>query len=302
MKKIFITCFLVLGLALLMFACAPSFKAVKATEATHQKGKGRLITSDGYKFSYRFYPSSQKSPSVIYIPGLGGRVAWGGKRGGYALASPLNKANFNFIGFDRSDVLSDWPGQRQALKHLAKRSKSGSTYFPTIDGKYSSAESIVQNEVGSIIDFIERAPTHDPEKGVYLIGASMGSWVSLVAVHSFPNKIKGVVFLSPAILPEWVTTEAKNQQINIKNYWLSLVSSFGKQRPALAIGNKKDIIAPSMSKDGSSLDGAQLLKKEIGPNVEVMEASSSLHSGEMVANSREVRQKIVQWLVKMVSG
>jgi len=121
----------------------------------------------------------------------------------------------------------------------------------------------------------------------------MGSWVSLCTVHSFPDKIKGVVFLSPALLPEWVSTDhqAKHPEHN-SNYFKSLIKSFG-QRPALAIGSKTDIIAPFMSKYGSALDGAKLLKKEIGPNVEIMEVSTSLHSNDLVAGSREVREKII---------
>ena len=286
---------LIFCFATYLISCATT-SAVKPMEATHKKGGGKLITNEGYKFSYRFYPSNKKGPSVIYIPGMGGRVAWRGQKGGYALSSPLNKANFNFIGFDRSDALHDYSSLGHAVKHATKRSKSGSVYFPTIDGKESGTENIVRNEVLSAIEFIERAPTHDSAKGIYLIGASMGSWVSLVTVNSFPDKIKGIVFLSPAILPEWVTTDqAKYPKRNISNYFSSLVRSFG-QLPALAIGSKNDIIAPFISKHGSALDGALLLRKEIGSNVEVMEVSTSLHSWELVSRSRKVREKIIQWL------
>lgn len=291
-KLILIVC-LIFCCATYLISCATT-TAVKPTEATYKKGGGKLITNEGYKFSYEFYPSNQKGPSVIYIPGMGGRVAWRGQ-GGYILASPLNKANFNFIGFNRAGGLSGGP-LKDHIRNAAKRGKSGSVYFPTIDGKESATENIVRNEVSTVIEFVERAPTHDSKKGVYLIGGSMGSWVSLCTVHSFPDKIKGVVFLSPALLPEWVTTDqAKHPEHNISNYFKSLIKSFG-QRPALAIGSKTDIIAPFMSKDGSALDGAQLLKKEIGPNVEIMEVPTSLHSNDLVAGSREVREKIIQWL------
>jgi pimeloyl-ACP methyl ester carboxylesterase len=192
---------------------------------------------------------------------------------------------------------------KDAVRITANRGKSGSVYFPTKDGKESATENIVRNEVKAVIEFIEKAPTHDPNKGIYLIGASMGSWASLCTVHSFPDKIKGVVFLSPSLLPEWVSAEEqiKRSDHNLTNYFESLTKTLG-QRPALAIGSKTDIIAPHMSKTGSALDGAQLLQKEIGPNVEVMEVSSSLHSGELVSSSRKVREKIVQWLVDKAYG
>jgi len=272
-----------------------SVSSPKKSVVKPKKQSGKLITAEGLKFHYQFFPTNQKAPSVIYIPGLGSKFTYASGSGGYALASPLNKANFNYIGFDRSDALSSWEGQRHALRLLAKRSQSGSTYFPSFDGKNSSAESIVRNEVSSIIEFIEKSPTHDSEKGIYLIGASMGSWLSLVTVHSFPNKIKGVVFLSPAILPEWVSKEeqAKSPKRNIVNYFKSLTDTFG-QRPALAIGNKKDIIAPP--KTGSALDCALLLRNEIGSNVEVLEVPTSLHAGRLISDRKKIREKIVIWL------
>jgi hypothetical protein len=44
-----------------------------------------------------------------------------------------------------------------------------------------------------------------------------------------------------------------------------------------------------------------LLKKEIGPNVEVMEVSTPMHAQILAARSQEVREKIVQWLSKQVA-
>jgi len=299
MIKAFISSFLILILALFDFACTPDLKAVKPNEATHEIGQGKLITSEGYKFPYRFYPATLKGPSVIYLPGMDGRDAYGGGQGVYALASLLNNANFNLVGFNRADAKSSY-GVRSvevAFRNTVKRSKSGSVYFPSIDGKESATEDIIQNEISAIIKFVERAPTHDPEKGIYLIGASHGSWVSLGTVHSFPDKIKGVVFLTPGFhygyfSPKW---QAKYPEQNITNYFNSLIRSFGA-RPALAIGSKRDIIAPQEFKDGSALDGARLLEEELGPNVEVMEVSSSLHQGELIEGSLEVRKKIVSWL------
>jgi len=39
-----------------------------------------------------------------------------------------------------------------------------------------------------------------------------------------------------------------------------------------------------------------LLRREIGPNVEVMEISTSPHATKLVEGNREVKEKIVQWL------
>jgi alpha-beta hydrolase superfamily lysophospholipase len=299
-KQVLSISLLAFCLFLALISHAVAIRATKPGEAKHKKGKGRLITAGGYKFPYRFYPTKAKGASVIYIPGMGGRVAGRGKDG-YALAKPLNKANFNFIGFDRAGALSTG-SQRDHIRNTQKRGKSGSAMFPSIDGKESAAENIFRNEVSAVIEFVERAPTHDPPKGIYLIGGSFGSWISLVTVHSCPQKIKGVIFLSPAILPEWVTAIGQDKQpgFNVTSYFKSLIRSFG-QRPALAIGSKNDIIAPHMSKHGSALDGAQLLRKEIGPNLEVMEVSTSLHSFELVADSRKVRKKIMEWLTAQVA-
>ena len=46
-----------------------------------------------------------------------------------------------------------------------------------------------------------------------------------------------------------------------------------------------------MFKDGSAWDGAQLLRREIGPNVEVMEISTSPHATKLVEGNREVKEK-----------
>ena len=278
-------------------SCATT-TALKPTEARYEKGKGKLITNDGYEFAYKFYPSNQRGPSVIYVAGMGGKVATGQGKGGYVLASRLKKANFNFIGFDRPGHEAPLT-KRERINNVRNRSKSRSPMFPAIDGKESGAENIVRNEILSIIEFLERAPSHDPEKGIYLIGGSFGSWISLVTVSSFPDKIKGVVFLSPAIIPEMVSADkqARARKLNISNYFQSLIQSFG-QRPALAIGSKNDIIDPDaiFFKDGSAWHGAQLLRKEMGPNVDVMEVSSSLHANKLVEGNREVKERIVQWL------
>jgi len=272
----------------------------KPTEARYQKGEGELVTTDGYNFSYRFYPVQQKGASVIFIPGLGGQPYRGNAEGAYALTGPLNKANFNFIGFNMAGNVSLGHSQMDWVKSLQKRGKSGLIMYPSRDGKESSADNIVRNEILTLIQFIENAPTHDPEQGIFLIGGSYGSWVSLVAVSSFSDKIKGVVFLSPAILPEWVSSkaQAEHPDQNISEYFESLIKSFG-QRPALAIGSKSDIIAPNSSK-ASALDCCQLLRERIGSNVEVLEVSSSLHSFALVEGSEEGRRRITQWLSDQV--
>jgi len=285
---------------ILLQACV-STQTVKPEEALYKKGEGKLITEAGLKFTYKFYPTNNRGPTVIYVPGMGGRVTWKSLgKGPYLLAEPLNRANSNFIGFDRAGAIRS--RQRDHIKNAQKRGKSGSVMFPTNDGKESAPENVVRNEIQSLIKFIEKAPSHDPEKGIYLIGGSWGSFLSLVTVQSFPGQIKGVVFLSPAILPEWVTVdyEKKYPKYNRVRYWKSLVKSFG-DRPGLAIGSKTDIIAPHLSKHGSALDGANLLRKEIGPNIEVMEVSTSDHSGKLVSSSSKVREKIVNWLISRMN-
>jgi pimeloyl-ACP methyl ester carboxylesterase len=192
--------------------------------------------------------------------------------------------------------------QRESIAIITKRSKSGDIMWPSVDGKEPGAENIVRNEISAVIEYVKNAPTHDPKQGIYLIGGSYGSWLSLVTVNAFPEEIKGVVFLSPAILPKWMTPGAEiyNPRLNIIKYFQALIRSFG-QRPALAIGSKTDFIIHDKPNDGSALDGVLLLKKEIGPNVEVMEVSTPMHAQILAARSQEVREKIVQWLSKQVA-
>ncbi|MDD5099996.1 MAG: alpha/beta fold hydrolase [Syntrophales bacterium] len=277
---------LLIGMAMILMSCVPTMTAMKPSEASHNKGFGNLATKEGFKFSYEFFPSAIKGPTVIYIPGGAGRS------GSIvdSLASPLNRSHFNFIAFDFADPPAGSMNQQEMLKYLNNQRNSRSTWLP-ISGRNSAAENILRNEISSVIEFVERAPSHSPDKGIYLIGGSFGSWLSLLTVQAFPDKIKGVVFVSPSTIPLLI-----EQYPGAKKYLTSLTDSFGN-RPALAIGSKQDIIAPFLSKTESALDAANLFQKHIGANVEVMEVSNNAHARFLIQESGAVRDKIVIWLV-----
>ena len=262
--------------------------------------KGKLITMDGLKFAYRFYPTNIKGASVLYIPGTGGFMTYRrAGSGSYALGEPLNKNGINYFTFERagaSSYLNTWD---KHYKNLTKRTKTGYTYFLTKDGKESAAQNIIRNEVKTAIEYIEETPTHDPEKGIYLVGSSYGSWLAMVTVNSFPSRIKGVVFLSPSILREWVTTDQeKYPQLNIVEYWSTLVNVFGKDRPALAVGGAKEKLRGAKGwPTWPAIDGANFLQEAIGSNVEVYDTSfSELHGIELFGHEPEVTTKVVQWI------
>jgi pimeloyl-ACP methyl ester carboxylesterase len=125
-----------------------------------------------------------------------------------------NLININFIAFDRAGALTSG-SQQEHIHNAMKRSESGSINFPSVEGKGSTAQNIVNNEIRALLEFIESSPTYDPQKGVYLIRGSFGAMIALEAVPSFPDKIKGVIFVSPSILPVWFTEEAQN---SLKNF------------------------------------------------------------------------------------
>lgn len=275
--------------------------SIKETESKNNGiNKGKLITKDGLKFSYRYYSSDVRGASVIYVPCTAGLMTYErAALGSYALAEPLNKNGFNFFTFNRADVSFNARGFDDHYKNLTYRAKTGYTYFLTKDGKESAALNIVRNEITKAIEYVENSPSHDSEKGIYLIGGSYGSWLAMVAVNSFPLKIKGVVFLSPAILREWMTTDQeKYPQLNITEYWNTLLEAFGKNRPALAIGGaEEEIRGAQYWPTWPALDGAKFLQEAIGPNVEVYDTSfSKLHATELLGHEPEVTDKIVQWI------
>lgn len=287
-------CHLSIGVAICLFGCVPATD-VKPNDTANQVKSGTLKTVQGLKFNYKFFPSDQKGPTVIYIAGLGGRVTYKNQgMGGYSLASHLNKLNFNFIGFDRSDAKYGRT-QMERYADVCKRAEGRDDSCPTIDGKECAAENIVRNEVTAVIEFIENTATHDPNRGIYLIGGSFGSTISLYTVKSFPNKINAVVFLSPAIFPRLLTPEiqARYPQLNIEKCFNTLFTSYGG-RPGLAIGSKKDIV--DFKKINSTLDSVQLIRQRIGTNIETIEDTTSLHAWKLVGKNKEVRDKIVQWL------
>lgn len=264
--------------------------AKKPTEVAHEQGEGKLITEDGFEFSYRYYPLQKKGASVIYVPGLCGHPV----KGAYMIAPLLNNAGFNFIvptysGHPRGSSFKD------CVKAAQSRGKSGLITFPTIEGKESGAENIVHNEIKALIEVIKNAPSHDQEKGIYLIGSSIGAWYSLVTIYYYPESINGVVFVVPSILsdwPEW-TQPQKYPDLNAKGYLESLIKAFG-DRPGLAIGGNKDIIWPGQSVE-TAWDSAVFIKEQIGENVEIMEVSTKAHRS-FIQDFKIVREKIVQWL------
>jgi pimeloyl-ACP methyl ester carboxylesterase len=281
------------ALAICLFSCT---SAMKPSEASHEKGAGKLLTSDGRSFDYHYYPVKTKGPTAIYIPGLGGRASYSWP-GSHVLASPLNEVGFNYIVFNRADAITGppWPGKKEQISRAIKRGESGSLYFPSFDGKESGSENIYRNELIAIFEFIAKAPQHDSGKGVFLIGSSFGSWLSLLAVKERPE-VAAAVFLSPAIVPGFVETE--QQGINVLNYSQNLFMSYGN-RPGIAIGGAKDIIDQEF-KEQSAFDAANLLRRRIGLNIEVVEVATSAHGEKLIEGDEALRQKIVSWIKSQV--
>lgn len=225
-KFLFISMTIFLSFIAYLFFCAkPS--ATNSKDVRLQKGSGELKTSDGYTFPYQFFPAQSKGACVIYLPGLGGKTSYrGAKSGGYTLAPILNNAGFSFVGcdyyrFTRGTV-------DELIKIGQSRGESGLIAFPSIDGKESGAENIVRNEIKSLLESVKESPIYDMQKSIYLIGDSIGSWYSLVAVRYFPEEIKGVIFLSPGILsdwPEWSQPE-KYPNLNAKADLLQLQKQY----------------------------------------------------------------------------
>lgn len=258
-----------------------------------------MLTTDGYSFDYRFYPTGQKGPSVIFIPGVGGRSSYAGAdRHAYMLAPELNIAGFNFIGFDYyGKVYGGSLGSRHIFESMAdrqSRGKSGMVFFPSQDGKESAADNIVRNEISALIEFLEKAPSHDQEKGIYLIGSSMGSFIPFVVKRYFPTKIKGIIFLSPGILA-MNFEEGKKRNPDVYTYFNSLKKII-VGTPALAIGSQNDTLWPGYFKE-TTWDSAQLIRSEIGPNVELFESTAPAHGAILIEESKVVRAKIVAWLL-----
>jgi pimeloyl-ACP methyl ester carboxylesterase len=292
---------LVTFLILLLFIWACTHTSVNIeTEANYSNNEGKLTTHDGHKFPYKFFPADQKGASVVFIPDLGGKVSYEGtSSGGWTLRKPLNKAGFNFIGFDRFDA-KKIKSHRDGMKSVTSRGKSKSTMFPTLDGKESGAKNIAKNEVATVIEFIEGAPTHDKTKGIYLIGTSMGSLVSFYAVQEFPESIKGVVLVTPAIIDKMFEGARKEKYASYNwdvKFFDRLIESFG-DRPALAIGGRQDYFREWLST--STWDSAKFIKSKIGPNVELMDLLGSLHSVRLIEKDEEVRRRIVEWLTEQL--
>ena len=297
MKKEHLSMLVFLIVLVFFYGCSTA-PVEKGAETATPKSEGKLTTSDGHKFPYKFFPANQKGPSVIFIPGMAGKTSYRGARsGGWTLAKPLNDVGLNFIGFDRYDTKYG-AGHKKGIKDLQDRSQSGTVMFPTNDGKESGAKNYARNEVDSVIKFLENAPTHDKSKGIYLIGSSMGSLVSLYTVQSHPDSIRGVVFLTPALIPDMFEearkTEYKDLNLNV-DFLDSLTDSY-ENRPGLAIGATEDFFVEW--KKTSTWVGAQFVQRKIGSNVVLMKVTDKRHGTFLVAGNKKVRKKIVEWLIE----
>jgi pimeloyl-ACP methyl ester carboxylesterase len=248
-----------------------------------------MTTVDGFKFEYEFSPCSQKGPSVILIPGMSGWY----ERQYYRFASEINDANFNFLGFERYPVTKSG-GTGLMVSTLVSSRRCDNAFIPS-DGKPSAAESITKNEIAACIELLERTPTHDPEKGIYLIGESYGSWVALVAAHYFPEKIKGVIYVSPSILLSYWKNENPQHKLEAESstYLDLLIKSYGN-RPALFIGSQKD----KVSDNTSTIENVRFLNEKMGSNKQIIDADSSFHSFKLLTNKKDIRKMIIQWLLE----
>lgn len=286
-------CILLLVIVVVAVSGCAGTTAVKPEEADYGLKKGRLITVDGYKFSYKYYPAAMKGPTVLFVPGMGGRPTWGGA-GAYALADPLNELNVNYISYVRAGALMPGSG-RGHVANTQKRSKSGAAMYPSKDGKESAAQNIVRNEMAALLKYIEESPMHDSQKGIYLLGGSFGALVSLETVSAFPNEIQGVVFVSPAVVPALYTQKWQNKynKYDVIEHFEKLINAFG-DRPALAIGGAGDRISQRFP--GSALDAANFLHNKIGDTLDVMEVKSSRHSYDLIEGDKRAREAIIEYI------
>ena len=77
---------------------------------------------------------------------------------------------------------------------------------------------ILKNEITTVFNFVRGSDWYDKNEGIYVIGGSFGSWLSLgiLADKNLSKDIKGVIFLSPSVAPHKSTVKYANEIIKFK--------------------------------------------------------------------------------------
>ena len=133
-----------------------------------------LKTKEEKQFLVQFSVSQTNSaPTALYITGLGGK----GNQVS-SISKFFNQNGINLVTFDRNEKKCKGFA---CFKTVGQRSKSGQLIYAE-NNQETAIEHILKNEITSVLNFIIESNWYDGSQGIYIIGGSFGSWLTLAAV------------------------------------------------------------------------------------------------------------------------
>ena len=242
-----------------------------------------LKTKEGKQFPAQFSVSQTNSaPTALYIAGLGGK----GNQV-FSISKFFNQNGINLVTFDRNEKKCK---SYACFKTVGQRSKSGQLIYAE-NNQETAMEHILKNEITSIFNFITESNWYDGSQGIYIIGGSFGSWLTL-AVMSNPTlkeNVKGVVFLSPSVAPD--KSRGKYAQELDKFKYHS--SSFHSPK-CFGIGSPNDVLFPG----ATTKDAVDFLNDNLScDSFKTLFVKSKLHSHKLLVKEKNIQTQIVRWIL-----
>ena len=241
-----------------------------------------LKTQEGKQFPVKFSVSQTNSaPTVLYISGLGGK---GNQIS--SISKFFNQNGINLVSFDRNEKKCKGFA---CFKTVGERSKSGQLIYAE-NNQETAIEHILKNEITSVLNFIIESNWYDSRQGIYIIGGSFGSWLTL-AVMSNPTlreNVKGVVFLSPSVAPH-KSSGKYAKELNKFKY----LKSSGQSSKCFGIGSPNDTLFPG----ATTKDAVDFLNDNLSCDTfKKLIVKSKLHSHKLLVKEKNIQTQIVRWI------
>ena len=152
-------------------------------------------------------------------------------------------------------------------------------------------EHILKNEITSVLNFITDSSWYDGSQGIYIIGGSFGSWLTL-AVMSNPtlkDNVKGVVFLSPSVAPHKSSGKYAKELDKFK-----YLSSSIQSPKCFGIGSPNDALFPGATTE----DAVDFLNDNLSCDTfKTLIVKSKLHSHKLLVKEKNIQNQIVSWIL-----
>ena len=243
-----------------------------------------LKTKEGKQFPVQFSVSQTNSaPTALYISGLGGK----GNQVS-SISKFFNRNGINLVTFDRNEKKCKGFA---CFKTVGQRSKSGQLIYAE-NNQETAIEHILKNEITSVLNFIIESNWYDGSRGIYIIGGSFGSWLTL-AVMSNPTlreNIKGFVFLSPSVAPHKSSGKYATELDKFK-----YLKSSNQSSKCFGIGSPNDILFPG----ATTKDAVDFLNDNLSCDTfKKLIVKSKLHSHKLLVKEKNIQTQIVSWINK----